>query len=179
MNVRDSYRIGVELDARWKIAKNLDWNASVALSDNKIKNFTEYIDLYDYSDQEELFYKSTHIALSPALVASNSFSYQLGEQFSLDLISKAVSRQFLDNTSSKQRSIDGFDVHDINVNYSFSLPGIKAVTANLLVANIFNKKYESNGYTFGYINETGERESFNYYFPQATTNFLLGLNLKF
>src|SRR5699024_11332989 len=61
MNVRDSYRIGVELDARWKIAKNLDWNASVALSDNKIKNFTEYIDLYDYSDQEELFYKSTHI----------------------------------------------------------------------------------------------------------------------
>jgi len=40
-------------------------------------------------------------------------------------------------------------------------------------------KHNLNGYTFGYINETGERESFNYYFPQATTNFLLGLNLKF
>src|SRR5699024_11276588 len=43
MNVRDSYRIGLELDARWKITKNLDWNASIALSDNKIKNFTEYV----------------------------------------------------------------------------------------------------------------------------------------
>jgi iron complex outermembrane receptor protein len=46
------------------------------------------------------------------------------------------------------------------------------------VNNIFNEMYESNGYTFGYISE-GEKQFFNYYYPQAGRNFLLQLSFTF
>ena len=45
------------------------------------------------------------------------------------------------------------------------------------VNNLFNKKYEPNGYTYSYIagnvltNENG-------YYPMAGTNYMLGVNIK-
>ena len=48
----------------------------------------------------------------------------------------------------------------------------------LLVNNILDKKYESNGYTYGSYSG-GNRVTENFYFPQAGTNLLLSLNVKF
>ena len=45
------------------------------------------------------------------------------------------------------------------------------------VANIFNKLYEPNGYTFSYYyNNTLATE--NYYYPAAGINWMVGLNVR-
>ena len=46
-----------------------------------------------------------------------------------------------------------------------------SVDLNLLVNNIFNVAYVSNGADYGY--------DYIYYFPQATRNFLVGATFKF
>jgi len=178
-NVPDSYRIGLELDAQWRPSTALTWSVAATVSQNKIRNFTEYVDFADFSGQQEIFYKSTNIAMSPSVIGSNELAYHPFRGAEIALLSKYVSRQYLDNTSSSERSLDPYFVNNLRLGYQTEFKGLKRVGITLLVNNIFNEKYEANGYTFGYINDAGSREHFNYYYPQATANFLLGLNLKF
>ena len=53
----------------------------------------------------------------------------------------------------------------------------KEVNFVFQVNNIFNKMYESNGYTYNYISE-GKFTVENYYFPMAGTNFMAAINIK-
>lgn len=185
-NVPDSYRIGVELDASWRITNKLTWNATAALSRNKIKNYKEYLTVLDEywgdtgAPQVVKDYKSTTISFSPSTVLSSDIQYSFNAPFRVSLTSKYVSRQYLDNTEAKERSINSFFVNNLRFLYSFQAFGIKNIDANLAINNIFNEKYESNGYTYGGIDAvTGNRLYGNGYYPQATTNFLLGLNIRF
>ena len=54
---------------------------------------------------------------------------------------------------------------------------LKEANIILQANNIFNKKYEPNGYTFSYFSG-GELITQNYYFPMATRNFMVGVNLR-
>lgn len=177
-NVPDSYRLGLELDVDWQINPDFSWNASAALSENKIKDFEEFVDLFDYSSQKKIEYGRTPIAMSPSVVLSNRFKYSVVPNLHFSLLSKYVSRQYLDNSGSKSRSLDDFLVHDFMGAYHFSFLGIKNLTTTLAVYNLLNKKYVSNGYTWGYLDAEGTRVSHNYYFPQATRNFMVGLNIR-
>jgi len=183
INVPDSYRVGVELDAAWQISTQFTWRATAAFSQNKIKNFHEYVAVIDGDwntlRTDEIVYKKTDIALSPATILSNEFVYSPLQNLSFSLRSKYVSRMYLDNTSSKERSINPFTVTDWSTRYSFSALGLKNVDLIASVNNIFNKKYEAGGYTFGNLTPTGDRVYYNFYTPQATTNYMLGLNIKF
>jgi len=93
-------------------------------------------------------------------------------------ISKYVSRQYLDNTSTISRSLDPFFVNSIRLNYNFSIQSVKNIGITLLINNIFSEKYESNGATYPDI-EGGKVINYNYFFPQAPANFLVSLSLKF
>lgn len=180
-NVDKSYRNGVELDATLGISPKLSWALTSAFSQNKVKNFVEFIDEYagdDYVGQQINNYSKTDIAFSPNYVGSSTIAYKAAPNFEIALLSKYVSKQYLDNTSNEARKLDAFFVNNLRLNYSFKLKGVKAVEVGLLVNNIFNELYESNGYTFSEIYD-GSLSTYNYYFPQAETNFLLALNLKF
>lgn len=171
-NVKDSYRIGLEFDGAWNINKQLNWKATATVSQNKIRNFEEVIgDL-------TINYPKTDIALSPNTIISSNFSYSPIEPLTFSLLSKYVGRQYLDNSSAKERSISSYFVNNLLANYSFTALGIKNISATLQVNNILNEKYETNGYTFGWM-EGDTRKYYNFYFPQAPTNFMLGLNMKF
>jgi len=185
-NVPNSYRVGLEVDANWRISNQLTWNTTAALSRNKIKNYKEYLTVLDeyWGDtgvpQVVKDYKSTTISYSPSTILSSDFTYAIITPFRVSLTSKYVSRQYLDNTEAKERSINPFFVNNLRFLYSFSAFGIKHIDANLAINNIFNEKYETNGYTYGGIDAlTGVRLYGNGYYPQATTNFLFGLNLRF
>lgn len=183
-NVANSYRAGIELDAAYQLSKAWTVGANVALSRNKIKEFTAYVDDYSTPEfsQESFTYKDTDIALSPNAVASAMIEYKPLKNLSLNWLSKYVSKQYLDNSSSDARSLDAFFTNDIRVSYSVQPRFFKSVELNLLVNNIFNEMYEPNGYTFSYF-VPGESEkelvTENYYYPMAGTNFMLGLSLKF
>lgn len=184
MNIPDSYRIGWELDASWAIHPKFIWSATAALSDNKIKNFVEYVsvldDNWEFVREEQFHYKSTQIAKSANTILSNNFTYIPTEQWSVSLVSKYVSRVYLDNSSAEERSIDPFSYTNLKTQYSFNALGIKNIDVLASVNNIFNAKYETSGYTWGQIFESqGTRDFYNFYYPQAGTNFMLGLNLRF
>ncbi len=172
-NVENSYRLGVELDGRWRPIEPLTWSATFAFSENKIKDFVEVV-----GDREN-HYARTDISFSPRVVASSELSYTPWESVELALVSKYVSRQFLDNTGNAGRSIDAFFVNNLRLAYNTPIGKLKNVGVTLLINNLFNEKYSANGYTWGYYLSDTDRVDYNFYYPQAETNFMLGLNVKF
>ena len=177
-NVDKSYRTGVEIVADYQFNQKFSWSANATFSQNKIKDFTEYLDDYDNGGQQEIKYGETDIAFSPSVIAANTFSFRPAKGFSINLLSKYVSEQFLDNTSTDTRKLDAYFVNDLQLVYNFSYKFFKNVELNLLVNNILSEEYESNGYTFGYI-AGGETARQNYFYPQAGRNFLVGLKMQF
>jgi iron complex outermembrane receptor protein len=177
-NIKDSYRAGIEASARLRIAEPLSWYVTATLSTNKVKNFQQFLQNYDTGTLDATQYKKTDIAYSPDFTGSSTISYHPVKNGEIAFISKYVSRQYLDNTSTQSRSLDGYMVSDVRLNYNFSIKGIKNIGVGLLVNNIFSKKYQSDGATYPDI-EGGKVINYNYFFPQAPINFLASLNLRF
>lgn len=177
-NVRDSYRIGLELDSRLQLSRQLAWGLTASLSDNKIKNFTEFVDDYDNGGQIVNNYNDVSLAFSPQFIGSSELSLRPFKRTELALLTKYVSDQYLDNTSNSARKLDAFLVNDIRLSYNTSFRGLKNIGMALLLNNVLSEKYESNGYTFSYL-YGGSFTTENYYFTQAPGNFLLSLSLKF
>ena len=175
-NVDKSYRTGIELMAgfipsdRWEIAGNL------TLSRNKIRNFNEII----YEGDRAIInnYRDTDISFSPDVIGGSTVSYKPTQNLSLTFLSKYVGRQFLDNTGNDTRQIDNYFINDFRLIYQARLNFLKSLTISMLVNNIFDVAYEADGYTFGYIAD-GQAVRENFYYPQAGTNFLVGMSLKF
>lgn len=206
-NVNKSYRTGIELNGSVNIdrksnkaiklvPKNIfSINYSFTWSMNKIREFNEVVYTYDenYSPVDTLTlvntYKNTDISFSPSIVASLELVLRPVTGLSLSLMNKAVSKQYLDNTQSEDRKLKPFFYSNLNITYSVPLkrPG-KEISLKLLLNNIFNSLYESNGYTFReryvYDDGTGTMVTdgpyhYNYYYPQAGFNFLAGINVRF
>ena len=94
------------------------------------------------------------------------------------MLEKYVGRQYLDNTQDKTRSLNSYFVQDARANYKLPNKLFNQLTFFVVAYNIFNKKYEPNGYTFSYI-YGGQKTTENFYFPMAGRNFMAGINLKF
>ncbi len=177
-NVKDSYRAGLELDGRVQLLQPLYWSVTAALSTNKVKNFQQYLYNYDTEQNELTQYQKTNIAFSPDFVGSSELGYAPIKGGEIALISKYVSKQYLDNTSNDTRKLDAFFVNNIRLRYNFSTKAVKNIGVSFLVNNIFSELYEPNGATYPDI-ESGKTKNNNAYFPQATRNFLAALSLRF
>ncbi len=178
INIPNSYRMGIEIQGAKKINNWLNADANISLSENKLKKFTEFIDDYDNGNQQTKFYNSGTLAFSPAVVAGYGLTANVTEAFSVSLLGKYVGQQFLDNSSSKNKSLDAYYTQDIRLAYQFKPKKFKEVLAFVQVNNLLNNKYEANGYTFSYY-AGSELTTENYYFPMATINFMAGLNFSF
>ncbi len=184
-NVASSYRAGIELDGAYRLSSVWTLGGNIAFSQNKIKEFTEYIDDYSVEEfqQEAITYTNTDIAFSPNVVGSAIIEFKPTKNLAINWLSKYVGQQFLDNTSNDSRSLDAFFTNDLRISYTATPRFFKGLELNLLINNIFNEMYEPNGYTFSYFvpGETSGRQlvTENFFYPQAGTNFLLGLSLKF
>ena len=85
---------------------------------------------------------------------------------------------FLDNTSKISRSLNPFYIQDVRFSYTLKKKIPRKINFIFQVNNIFNKKYEPNGYTFSYF-YSGNLTTENYFFPMAGTNFMAAINIKF
>ncbi|MFY0697407.1 MAG: TonB-dependent receptor [Balneola sp.] len=176
-NVPNSSRLGIELEGGVSITSNFSWAANATFSKNKIENYTEFIDDYDNGGQIERNFSDTDIALSPSIIANSILGFS-ENGLTTELTTKYVSKQYLDNTQNDARSIDPYLVNDLRISYAFTnLSFAKGITANLMINNLLDEKYETNGYTFGYV--FGGEQRFNYYYPQAGRNFLLQVKWEF
>ena len=176
-NIPDSYRAGIELQGAAIISSWVNVAANIAFSQNKINDFTEYIDDYDNGGQVTNFYKKSTIAFSPAVVAGSNINFIPVKNAEISLLSKYVGRQYLDNTTQKSRSINSYFVQNVRLSYKLQSKLLKAVNLVLQLNNVLNKKYEANGYTFSYI--YGGLTTENYYFPMAPFNCMAGINVTF
>ncbi len=177
-NVKDSYRAGVELDGRVQLFQPLYWSVTAALSTNKVKNFQQYLFNYDTNQNELTQYQKTNIAFSPDFVGSSELGFAPIKGGEIALISKYVSKQYLDNTSNDTRKLNAFFVNNIRLRYNFSTKAVKNIGVSFLINNIFSELYEPNGATYPDI-ESGKIKNNNAYYPQATRNFLASLSLRF
>ena len=177
-NVPDSYRAGIELEGGYRFLPWLEWSGNVTLSQNKIDEFTEFIDNFDTGVPEVITHENTDIALSPNVISASQLRFS-HRGFTADVMSQYVSRQYLDNTSNDNRSIDPYFVTDLRLSYTTTqMPLVKSMTTSFQVNNVFNELYETNGYTFGFV-AGGEMQRFNYYYPQAERNVLAQITLNF
>lgn len=172
-NVNSSYRVGVEASLNYQISKSLIWNGNVTLSQNRIRNFQEKMTDYDTYDQVVINHGNTDIAYSPSLIAGNTLTHTVGA-FEASLLSKYVGKQYLDNTSDEARSIKAYTTQDIRLKYALK----KGPAFTLLLNNVLNEMYSSNGYTYSY-RYAGATTTENFYYPQAGFNFLLGASIRF
>ncbi len=188
VNVPSSYRMGIELMAGSKLWKRLALEGNLTLSQNKIKDFTTQTLYYDnqtdwnpvgngYLDET---YSKVDIAYSPGVIASAVARYNFTDKLAFTLMGKYVGDQYMDNTQSADRMIDRYFVCNARLSFDFDVKNIGGVHAQLLVNNIFNAEYCN----FAYVNEydkfaDGTQILDTRYYPQAGTNFMLKLMLKF
>lgn len=177
VNVPESYRAGLELATAYQPVDLLKWEANATFSRNKIKNFTEYVDNWDTGTQASENLGETDISFSPEVVANNIFTFFPIKGLEIDWVSQYVGKQYIDNTSSEDRKLDTYLVHNARLNYTINPGFVKELTFKLLVNNVLGEEYESNAWVYRYI--LGNREyKMDGYFPQAGMNFLGGVTIK-
>lgn len=180
INVPKSHRLGLEVWGGYKFANWLQFNANLTISQNQLKNYTDYIPKYntdfDFVGYDTLRLKTSQISFSPWLTAFGGLLISPVKNFEINVNNKVVSKQYLDNTQSEERKLNGYFVQDLQLRYNLHKKLVKTAELVLQVNNLWNKKYEANGYTYSYFYDTSlVRE--NFYYPMAGTNFLLALNI--
>ena len=178
-NSGDSYRLGLEVEATVKLTDKFLVQPNFTVSSNKNKETVASI------DGELVNLGKTNISFSPEFVAANAIVFQPKESFQVSFLSKYVGEQFMGNTDAKASKLDSYFINDFNIVYEIKMNSIfKSVVLSGLVNNVFGVKYISNGYYYAYDDtwsvpgSTTTIEGAGYY-PQATTNFLVGATLKF
>ncbi|GAB3292702.1 TonB-dependent receptor [Hymenobacter humi] len=178
-NVARSYRRGVELSGFISADDKVSLSSTLTLSQNRILGYRDVSYDADYNPVVAAEGRTTTISYSPASVSAHTLEGQPLKGLRLALLYKTVSRQYLDNSASAARSLRPYQTLDFRVRYTIHPTFMKEIELALLVNNVLNREYEANGYTYGYVGASGQPETFNYYFPQATRNFLGSVNLKF
>lgn len=176
INVPNSYRIGIEIQGNYIFNNWLNTSANISISKNKIQKFSEFIDNYDNGTQVEVIHTNKTIALSPSIVSGASINFIPSKNVELNLISKFVGKQFLDNTQSSLKKLNSFFTQDVRITYTLNNKLFKKCTVLAQVNNVFNKLYEPNGYTYNYI-YNGNLITENFYFPMSGINFYAGINI--
>lgn len=178
-NSGESYRAGIEIEAAAQVTSAFSVYPNVSLSTNKNKDFLFQRDgvLTNLGD--------TNISFSPNLVIGNTLQYKPVTGLTLQFLSKYVGEQYLGNIDSPTSLLESYFINDFNVTYEVGeFAFFKGITLNLLVNNVFNEEFVSNGFFFTFDDDFSDPgvvttiEGAGFY-PQAGTNFLLGTTLRF
>lgn len=177
-NIPKSYRAGLELQATTRLGSLFTLSGNAAVSRNKVKDFRNFLDNWNTGLQDTVTYKNSDIAFSPAFVGGYTLTARPVRNLEVSVIGKYVSRQYLDNTGTKERSLDGYYTNDLRINYVVPQPLFKELGLQFMLINLWNKKYSPNGWTYAY-SEDGVEKSQNGYYPMAGINFFVGVNIAF
>ncbi len=175
----NSYRLGLEVDAVIQLSNKFALRPNAALSNNKNKDFVTSKDgaLVNLGD--------TDISFSPSVIAANMIEYKPIEGLQLAFLSKFVGDQYMGNIDSEVSKLDSYFTNDFSVNYTLkNVLFMKEIVLSGLVNNLFNVEYVSNGYFFTFDDTWTDPDTITTiegagFYPQATTNFLVGATVKF
>jgi len=180
-NVKKSRRFGIEFTNVLN-TKDFYVNSSLSLSRNLVYNFNET--LYDYGADFSQYniienkYGITDLAFSPGVLLNNHFEWKANKFLSFILNSKYVGKQYLDNTSNEKRVLKDFLINDFKIQTNLTNNVFNNLFFKIEINNIFNVKYSSNGYTFGYYGGMDYEVRENYFYPQATRNIMFSISIE-
>ena len=180
-NVKKSRRFGIEFTNVLN-TKDFYVNSSLSLSRNLVYNFNET--LYDYGADFSQYniienkYVITDLAFSPGVLLNNHFEWKANKFLSFILNSKYVGKQYLDNTSNEKRVLKDFLINDFKIQTNLTNNVFNNLFFKIEINNIFNVKYSSNGYTFGYYGGMDYEVRENYFYPQATRNIMFSISIE-
>ncbi|WP_300910361.1 TonB-dependent receptor [uncultured Bacteroides sp.] len=182
-NVPDSYRMGVELMANLRLPCGFTWNINATLSKNRVKNFTETLFENEEAGTEAwvINHGNTPLSFSPDFILNNRFGYTY-KGFEASLQSQYVSKQYMSNAKQEECTLDAYFVSNLALAYTFKLPKVKSMTVGCTLYNLFNEKYENNGYAgSGYYYDGDRKVRYNYagYAAQAGTHLLAHVSINF
>ena len=176
INVPKNYRAGIELQFKYALNKKYSTSYNITFSQNKIKEFTEYVDDYDQFTQVAIPHKNTNIALSPSLTTNRTFNWRPNDKLSFFWTTKYTSKQFLDNTENKSRILDAYFINDINAHWTIMNKTKFTMLLQFYANNLLDVQYAPNGYTYSYISNGSVTTSNNYY-PMAGRNYWVSLKI--
>ncbi len=162
-NVGKSYRTGLELSGIFRFSGKWTLNANVTGSINKNRDFIVV-------ENNVPVTKNTSIILSPGLIAGSQLTWSPYPRLQATWLSKYVGKQYLDNSETETLTLNGYFINDLRLNYQLYPKGIREIGFSLLLNNVLDVQYSSNGYSYG---------STPYYYPQAGRNFMAMMTVKF
>lgn len=176
-NIGSSYRLGIEIDASVRIVDQLLWMPNMSISKHRNNDY------YFQRDGQLMALGDTHIAYSPELIIGNVINYSPNDKTLISVMNKYVGKQYMGNIDSENSLLEAYGVTDLNVSRELGNAFGFQLQIYVLVNNIFNEKYVSNGYFYTYDdswsnpNQLTTIEGAGYY-PQAGTNFLGGITMS-
>lgn len=185
-NISKSYRQGIEITADWSPLSWFTVAGNAALSQNKIKDFTEYVDNWDGDAKTQHYGKST-LSFSPAVILNGFLNFHYAG-FDATWHTNFVGRQYLDNTENKDRSLPCYSQTDINMNYTLDTKklslGVKQVVFGLSLNNIFDRHYASSGWVYSAVSQKKGYDLDNRYYqigfiPMAGFTAMGNITLRF
>ena len=178
-NVGKSRRVGLEVEVQWQLMDQLIWKPNVALSSNK------NLDFYFKRDGVLEPLNNTNLAYSPNFIAGNALIFAPSTSFQIGLLSKYVGKQYMGNIDSENSLLEAYFVSDLSAVWTWQpKKWLDQIQWSVLINNIFNVQYESNGYFYTYDDDWSTPGQISTiegagYYPQAGINFLTGISLRF
>ena len=182
-NIKDSYRMGIELQAGIDPTPWLTIEGNAALSKNCIKDFDEVVEDWDNGSQT-IHYDNSTLAFSPSAIL-NGFVNLHHKGWQATWHTNFVSRQYLDNTENLDRSLPCYSVSNVNLSYTLKPKKVlKEAIVGLNFNNIFNRRYAAGGWVYSAIYESGGHTNDNRYYqigfiPMAGFTMMGNLTLRF
>ena len=115
-------------------------------------------------------FDNVDILFSPRLTGGAQLRLFPARNLEFDWLLKYVSKQYLDNTGNDDLALDDYLVNDVRISFTLNEGKFPVVDLSLLINNLFNRKYESNGFVW---------DNTPYFYPQAGTNMMAGISVRF
>ena len=182
-NVKDSYRMGIELQAAVDPFSWLTIEGNAALSKNKIKDFDEVVEDWD-NGWTTIHYDNSTLAFSPSTIL-NGFVNLHYKGIQAVWHTNFVSRQYLDNSENADRSLPCYSVSNASVSYTWKpKKAIKEAIFGLNFNNVFNRRYAANGWVYSALYASGGHDNNNRYYqigfiPMAGFTMMGNVTLRF
>ena len=183
-NIKDSYRMGVEIQGGVDVTSWLSIEGNASLSQNKIKDFDEVASVNWEESFRTIHYDNSTLAFSPSTIL-NGFVNLHWNGLQAVWHTNFVSRQYLDNTENADRSLPCYSASDANISYTWKPnKAIKECIFGLNFNNIFNRRYAANGWVYSSIVEEYGHPNENRYYqigfiPMAGFTMMGNVTLRF
>jgi len=200
MNVPESYRMGVELEAAWMPVDWFRWDANATFSTNKVKNAV--VTLKDKVTKVNV--GDTHLSFSPDALFNNIFTFKYAN-FTASVQSQFVGEQYLTNSGFKSYTnydsngdvesevsmmLDSHFTTNLDLSYDFAIKqlGLKDATVGVSLYNLFSAKYDNNGWASPKFRQKADGTVEAYrnddlyeagFAPSAPFNFMAHLSINF